>query len=154
MTLTQNHKLRKSGPHVGASAKVGDEPRRVLAIAVREDRVGVTGLIVVYEVRSSFEVRACVSKDWPNSKVTKKAEQAYIPSRAPERGSSWQHYKGGEYDVMYNVTLDSTGQHYIIYRDRTNGDVWARAGEQWEQEVTDAQGMACPRFLPMAAAFR
>lgn len=154
MTLTQNHKLRKTVTGLNTTVTVGNEPRRGLLVAVREDRVGVTGLLVVYEVRSSFEVRACVSKDWPQSKVTKKAEQAYTPSRAPERGSHWRHYKGGEYEVLYNVILDSTGQHYIIYRNRDNGDVWARLGDQWEQEVTDEQGMACPRFLPSAPAFR
>jgi hypothetical protein len=148
MTITQNQKLRKTVVGVNNTVRVGEEPRRGLVVAVREDRIGTTGLIVVYEVRSSFEVRACVSKDWPNSKVTRKAEQAYTSSQAPERGSHWRHYKGGEYEVLYNVILDSTGQHYIVYRDRDSGDVWARLADQWEQEVTDNEGISCPRFLP------
>lgn len=143
---TTNHSLRKVGPPVGRVINVNGESRKALAVAVREDRVSAAGVVVLYEVTSSFETRLCAMDDWTSSRPSKKAEQAFVPPEAPENGSYWRHRNGSYYQVIRSAILDSTGHAFVVYRNTLTSEIWARSVTSW-CKPTKIDGKTVPRFV-------
>lgn len=58
---------------------------------------------------------------------------------APARGSTWSHYNGVLYHVLYVANEHSTNSRYprtVVY-EGANGHVWARPLADWHRSMTE-----------------
>lgn len=71
-----------------------------------------------------------------------------ITMQCPKKWSRWRHYKGGLYIVVSKVIQESTLIPLVAYRAIGVSVIFARPLAEWEEAVTDTEGIMCPRFRP------
>lgn len=61
----------------------------------------------------------------------------------------YRHFKGNEYEVLYNATHSETEEPMVVYR-ALYGDygIWVRPASMWEDEV-ERDGVKYKRFTPI-----
>lgn len=68
-------------------------------------------------------------------------------TRNPQAGETWQHYRGGQYEIVCRArrnTADRTvGVDVVVYRCLVDEKIWVRDLTDWRQ-VMQPQGV--PRF--------
>lgn len=58
----------------------------------------------------------------------------------------WQHFKGGEYQVLYVARHSETEEDMVVYRALYgDGGVWVRPAAMW-LETVERDGIRVPRF--------
>lgn len=60
----------------------------------------------------------------------------------------YRHYKGGEYELLYNGLDENTETPVVIYKalyDNPKSEIWVRTEEDFTQEV-EVNGKLVPRF--------
>ena len=58
----------------------------------------------------------------------------------------WQHFKGGEYQVLYVARHSETEEDMVVYRALYgDGGVWVRPASMW-LETVERDGIRIPRF--------
>ncbi len=129
------HKLLRLGQSrgivPGSRAVVDGRDCKVLTVVLREDRPTEAGLLVLYRFSDTEEERLVPLAKWPKTKPAKNDQSGRWSSR-PESGTGWKHHKGGEYGVITNAFLDTTGEHFVIYQAESDGTRWARTIESWQ----------------------
>ncbi len=63
----------------------------------------------------------------------------------PKDGQIFQHYKGGEYEIIATGFLEDTEAPCVIYRSQLKGVVWVRTAENFLENV-EYEGVVQPRF--------
>lgn len=126
----------------GSRAVVDGRDCKVLSVVLREDRPTAEGLLVLYRFVDTEEERLAPLAKWPKTKPAKNDQSGRWSSR-PESGTGWKHFRGGEYGVITNAFLDTTGEHFVVYQAESDGTRWARTIESWQTGPTPAS----PRFV-------
>lgn len=58
----------------------------------------------------------------------------------------YRHFKGGEYEVLYNATDSETKEPVVVYRALYgDGKIWVRLSSMWNETVT-RDGKTYKRF--------
>lgn len=115
----------------GVRAEVEGRDCKVLAVVLREDRPTAEGLLVLYRFADTEEERLAPLARWPKTKPPK-SDQSGRWSTRPSSGTGWKHFLGGEYGVITNAFLDTTGEHFVVYQAESDGTRWARTIESWQ----------------------
>lgn len=50
---------------------------------------------------------------------------------APQPGSRWRHYKGGEYEVLTCSIKEDTLEPLVTYKSLLRGYIWTRTLDNW-----------------------
>lgn len=59
----------------------------------------------------------------------------------PQPGEKWQHYKGGQYEIICMCNHTETNEILVIYRSLSFGGFHARPYSEWHQQTrTDKAG--------------
>jgi hypothetical protein len=53
----------------------------------------------------------------------------------PQPGEKWQHYKGGQYEIVCMCNHTDTNEELVIYRSLSFGGFHARPYSEWHDEV-------------------
>jgi hypothetical protein len=64
----------------------------------------------------------------------------------PEIGKTYEHYKGGRYEVITMATHTETNEPLVIYRSLHFGSVYARPLFVWCETVNFGNQKRIPRF--------
>lgn len=62
----------------------------------------------------------------------------------------FKHYKGGEYELVCEATMEADLTPLIVYR-AANGSIWCRPRAVFFEEI-EVGGKRVPRFAPIVAA--
>jgi hypothetical protein len=67
----------------------------------------------------------------------------------PQPGEKWQHYKGGQYEIVCMCNHTETNEVLVIYRSLSFGGFHARPYTEWhdEKEVIGYPGNMTNRFV-------
>lgn len=58
----------------------------------------------------------------------------------PKCGEKYQHYKGGQYEVICMCNHTDTNEPLVVYRSLSFGSQYARPHSEWFDEVHSLQG--------------
>jgi hypothetical protein len=61
-----------------------------------------------------------------------------MKSEYPQPGEKWQHYKGGQYEIVCMCNHTETNEILVIYRSLSFGGFHARPYNEWFEEVGEA----------------
>ncbi len=64
----------------------------------------------------------------------------------PTIGKTYQHYKGGEYEVITLAKHSETGEDMVIYKSLHFGSVYSRPLNLWFEVVTTDEQRRVSRF--------
>ena len=53
----------------------------------------------------------------------------------PQPGEKWQHYKGGQYEIVCMCNHTETNEVLVIYRSLSFGGFHARPYSEWHQQT-------------------
>ena len=53
----------------------------------------------------------------------------------PQPGEKWQHYKGGQYEIVCMCNHTETNEILVIYRSLSFGGFHARPYNEWHEQV-------------------
>jgi hypothetical protein len=56
-------------------------------------------------------------------------------NRYPKPGEKWQHYKGGQYEIVAMCNHTGTNEVLVIYKSLSFGGFHARPYSEWYEEV-------------------
>ena len=67
----------------------------------------------------------------------------------PQPGEKWQHYKGGEYEIVCMCNYTGTDEALVIYRSLSFGGFHARPYSEWHEQIgdDDMYGFSIYRFV-------
>jgi hypothetical protein len=63
----------------------------------------------------------------------------------PQKGDRYQHYKGGQYEIVETGFLEATEEPCVIYQSLQNGSTWVRTAQNF-LETIEFDGKILPRF--------
>lgn len=66
----------------------------------------------------------------------------------PKDGQIFQHYKGGQYEIIATGFLEDTEAPCVIYRSLERNMVWVRTAKNFLEEI-EYDGKMSPRFKPI-----
>jgi hypothetical protein len=58
-----------------------------------------------------------------------------INPKYPKPGEKWQHYKGGQYEIVCMCNHSETNEILVIYKSLSFGGFHARPFSEWYEEV-------------------
>jgi Uncharacterized protein conserved in bacteria len=67
----------------------------------------------------------------------------------PTKGERYQHYKGGEYEIIDTAVHTESKEEVVVYRSLTYGTTWVRPLAVFNDWVK-VQGVQVPRFQKKA----
>ncbi len=53
----------------------------------------------------------------------------------PQPGEKWQHYKGGQYEIVCMCNHTDTDEPLVVYKSLSFGSTYARPFSEWYDEV-------------------
>lgn len=56
-------------------------------------------------------------------------------NKYPQPGEKWQHYKGGQYEIVCMCNHTETNEVLVIYRSLSFGGWHARPYSEWHEQV-------------------
>ena len=65
----------------------------------------------------------------------------------PQPGEKWQHYKGGQYEIVAMCNHTDTNEELVIYRSLSFGGFHARPYSEWHDEVRIPKSDRSPSYL-------
>jgi hypothetical protein len=67
----------------------------------------------------------------------------------PQPGEKWQHYKGGQYEIVAMCNHTDTDEVLVIYKSLSFGGFHARPYSEWHEQVgkTGALDFPIHRFV-------
>lgn len=142
LSFAEYQKLIRLGPRTGARAVIDGRDVKVLATVLREDDATQSGLLVLYRFCDTDEERLTTLKKWPNTRPAKVDHDHHI-KRRPDSGTTWRHYKGGQYGVMTTACSDFGGHPFVVYQCEETAMRWARLLDSWLSLSPEGQ----PRFV-------
>lgn len=66
----------------------------------------------------------------------------------PKNGQHFQHYKGGEYEIVATGFLEDTESPCVAYRSLLKDIVWVRTAKNFLEDI-EHDGTIQPRFTPI-----
>jgi hypothetical protein len=70
-----------------------------------------------------------------------------MTNKYPQPGETYQHYKGGQYEIVCMCNHTETNEVLVIYRSLSFGGFHARPYSEWDQTVEmDGWGFPIIRF--------
>ena len=66
--------------------------------------------------------------------------------RYPQPGEKWQHYKGGQYEIIGMCNHTTTDEVLVIYKSLSFGGFHARPYSEWHDDVKSKDGIVRKRF--------
>ena len=70
-----------------------------------------------------------------------------MKNKYPQPGEKYQHYKGGEYEIVCMCNHTDTDEILVVYRSLSFGGFHARPYTEWHAEVGyDGRGYPVYRF--------
>jgi hypothetical protein len=81
--------------------------------------------------------------DTTNNTVTTKQNNK---GTYPVPGQTWQHYKGGRYEITAMCNHTDTNEVLVIYRSLSFGGFHARPYSEWHDEIWDGEYCLGKRF--------
>jgi hypothetical protein len=57
----------------------------------------------------------------------------------PQPGEKWQHYKGGQYEIVCMCNHTDTNEVLVIYKSLSFGGFHARPYSEWHEQVKTAK---------------
>ena len=57
----------------------------------------------------------------------------------PRPGEKWNHYKGGEYEIITLAVHTETQERLVVYKSLNFGSVYVRPYEIWNSESKDGE---------------
>jgi len=66
----------------------------------------------------------------------------------PADGQMFEHYKGGEYEIVATGFLEDTEAPCVIYRSLEKDIVWVRTAKNFFEDI-EFRGQVRPRFKPL-----
>jgi hypothetical protein len=71
-------------------------------------------------------------------------------NKYPQPGQKWQHYKGGQYEIVCMCNHTETNEILVVYRSLSFGGFHARPYTEWYEEIkVDKHGFPIIRFERM-----
>ncbi len=67
----------------------------------------------------------------------------------PKDGQIFQHYKGGEYEIVATGFLEDSEVPCVIYKSLLKDIVWVRTAQNFLEEAEN-NGQKLPRFKPVS----
>ena len=69
----------------------------------------------------------------------------------PQPGETWQHYKGGQYEIVCMCNHTDTDEVLVIYKSLSFGGFHARPYSEWHEEVGETDVLKAPiyRFVKL-----
>lgn len=64
----------------------------------------------------------------------------------PQPGEKWQHYKGGQYEIICMCNHTETNEVLVIYRSLSFGGWHARPYSEWHEQVSTKLRLPVYRF--------
>jgi hypothetical protein len=64
----------------------------------------------------------------------------------PQPKETWQHYKGGQYEIVCMCNHTDTNEPLVIYKSLSFGSTYARPFSEWNDVVKDMDGQPSYRF--------
>ena len=64
----------------------------------------------------------------------------------PQPKETWQHYKGGQYEIVCMCNHTDTNEPLVIYKSISFGSTYARPFSEWNDVVKDTDGEKSYRF--------
>lgn len=66
----------------------------------------------------------------------------------PKPGEKWQHYKGGQYEIVCMCNHTDTNEVLVVYRSLSFGGFHARPFSEWHEVIgTDNCNYSISRFV-------
>lgn len=65
--------------------------------------------------------------------------------RRPKDGDTYEHYKGGRYEIVATGFLEDTETPCVAYRSLEKGIVWVRTAKNFLENI-EHDGQTVPRF--------
>lgn len=65
----------------------------------------------------------------------------------PQPGEKWQHYKGGQYEIVCMCNHTDTNEVLVIYRSLSFGGFHARPFSEWHEQVRVPKSDRTPSYL-------
>lgn len=69
----------------------------------------------------------------------------------PQPGEKWQHYKGGQYEIVCMCNHTDTDEILVIYKSLSFGGFHARPYSEWHEQVGETDVLKSPiyRFVKL-----
>lgn len=64
----------------------------------------------------------------------------------PQPGEKWQHYKGGQYEIICMCNHTETNEELVIYRSLSFGGWHARPYSEWYDEIGEHEIFGYPIY--------
>ena len=66
----------------------------------------------------------------------------------PQPGEKWQHYKGGQYEIVCMCNHTETNEVLVVYKSLSFGGFYARPFSEWHEQVGEDERYGIePRHL-------
>jgi hypothetical protein len=70
-------------------------------------------------------------------------------NKYPKPGEIWNHYKGGQYEIIAMCNHTPTDEILVIYKSLSFGGFHARPFSEWHDEVETTNGYPAKRFYKL-----
>jgi len=67
-------------------------------------------------------------------------------SEYPQPGQIWQHYKGGQYEIVAMCNHTDTNEILVIYKSLSFGGFHARPYSEWHEQVGETKTSGYPIY--------
>jgi len=67
----------------------------------------------------------------------------------PQPGEIWQHYKGGQYEIVGMCNHTTTDEVLVIYKSLSFGGFHARPYDEWHDDVQSPHSFYKKRFFKL-----
>ena len=69
----------------------------------------------------------------------------------PQPGEKWQHYKGGQYEIVCMCNHTETNEVLVVYKSLSFGGFYARPFSEWHEQVGEDEryGFDIIRFVKL-----
>jgi hypothetical protein len=64
----------------------------------------------------------------------------------PQPGEKWQHYKGGQYEIVAMCNHTDTDEVLVIYKSLSFGGFHARPYSEWHEQVGETKTSGYPIY--------
>jgi hypothetical protein len=64
----------------------------------------------------------------------------------PQPGEKWQHYKGGQYEIVAMCNHTDTNEILVIYKSLSFGGFHARPYSEWHEQVGKSKTSGYPIY--------
>lgn len=78
-------------------------------------------------------------------KTPEELEASWNGLHRPQAGARYEHYKGGQYEIVATGFLEDTEAPCVIYRSLAKQSIWVRTAKNFSEDI-EHDGKTRPRF--------